>query len=113
MSTMPVHLTDTVSEMTSAVPEPPLAAYAVTFAVGVYTHWHSPQKCQRFYLTESVAMVHIEGHTARHLTKDDFIAPGQPMAYVAYQQATGDPSTANGPGPVAPTTYAKASKENH
>lgn len=82
-------------------------------------------KSQGPYVTDGVAVVHIEGHTARHLTKDESIcidagqrhwhgaAPGQPLIHVAYQLAAGDLSTIDWHEPVTPTKYAQTTKENH
>ena len=127
MSTVPVHFTGTVNATTLATPTPqsPLAVYAVTFTAGAHTHWHTHPKGQGLYVTDGVALVHIEGQTAKHLTKGESIwidagrrhwhgaAPGQPMPHVAYQQAADDLSTIDWHKPVTPTTYAQATKENH
>lgn len=71
MSTVPVHFTGTVNATTLATPTPqsPLAVYAVTFTAGAHTHWHTHPKGQGLYVTDGVALVHIEGQTAKHLTK--------------------------------------------
>lgn len=123
MSTLPVHFTGTVNATTLAAPTPesPLAVYVVTFSAGAHTH----PKGQGLYVTDGVALVHIEGHKAQRLIKGESIwidagqrhwhgaAPGQPMTHVAYQQAADDLSTIDWHEPVTPTTYAQATKENH
>lgn len=75
MNTMPEHFTGTVSATTLAAPTPesPLAVYAVTFTAGAHTHWHTHPKGQGLYVTEGVALVHIEGHAAQRLTKGESI----------------------------------------
>lgn len=76
-------------------------------------------------MTDGVAVVHIEGHTARHLAKDEFICidasqrhwhgatPGQPLIRGAYQQAAVALSTIDWHEPVTPTKYAQTTQENH
>ena len=127
MSYAPDHCTGAVEARTLAAPTPEstLAVYAVTFAAGAHTHWHSHPKGQGLYVTNGVALVHIEGQAPQRLAEGESIwidagqrhwhgaAPEEPMTHVAYQQAADDLSTICWQEPVTPTTYFHATKENH
>ena len=121
------HFTGAVEATTLAAPtrESTLAVYAVTFAAGAPTHWHTHPKGQGLYVTDGVALVHIEGQTPQRLAEGESIwinagqwhwrgaTPERAMTHVAYQQAANDLSTICWQGPVNPTTYFRATKENH
>mgnify|MGYP000859259463 CR=1 FL=1 len=127
MSFFPEHFTGAVEATPLATPtrESTLAVYAVTFAAGAHTHWHTHPKGQGLYVTDGIALVHLEGQAPQHLAKGESIwieagqrhwhgaTPGQPMTHVAYQQAANDLSTIDWQEPVTPATYAHATKENH
>lgn len=126
MSFTPGHFTGAVEAKTLAAPtrESTLAVYAVTFAAGVRTHWHTHPKGQGLYVTDGVALIHIEGQAPQRLTEGESIwidagqwhwhgaTPERAMTHVAYQQAANDLSTICWQGPVNPTTYFRATKEN-
>ena len=127
MTFTPEHFTGAVEATTLAAPtrESTLAVYAVTFAAGAHTHWHTHPKGQGLYVTDGVALVHIEGQTPQRLAEGESIwinagqwhwhgaTPERAMTHVAYQQAANDLSTICWQGPVNPTTYFRATKENH
>lgn len=127
MTFTPEHFTGAVEATTSAAPtrESTLAVYAVTFAAGAHTHWHTHPKGQGLYVTDGVALVHIEGQAPQHLAEGESIwinagqrhwhgaTPERAMTHVAYQQAADDLSTICRQEAVTPTTYSHATKENH
>lgn len=127
MSATQEHFTGTVDAMTLAAPTPEsaLAVYAVTFAAGAHTHWHTHPNGQGLYVTAGTALVHIEGGPPRHLVKGEAIwidanqrhwhgaTPGEPMTHVAYQQVADDLTTIDWHEPVTRTAYNDAAKENH
>lgn len=127
MSGTPEHFTGTVDATTLATPTPEstLAVYAVTFAAGAHTHWHTHPKGQGLYVTDGIVVVHVERRTPRHLVKGESIwidanqrhwhgaGPGQPMTHVAYQQAADDLTTIDWHEPVTRAAYNHATKENH
>lgn len=93
--------------------------------LGAHTHWHTHPKGQGLYVTDGVALVHIEGQAPQHLAEGESIwinagqrhwhgaTPERAMTHVAYQQAADDLSTIDWQEPVTPTTYSHATKENH
>lgn len=125
MSFIPGHFTGAVESKTLKAPtrESTLAVYAVTFAAGAHTHWHTHPKGQGLYVTDGVALIHIEGQAPQRLTEGESIwidagerhwhgaAPERAMTHVAYQQAANDLSTIDWQEPVTPTTYSHATKE--
>ena len=82
-------------------------------------------KGQGLYVTDGVALVHIEGQAPQHLAEGESIwinagqrhwhgaTPERAMTHVAYQQAADDLSTICWQEAVTPTTYSHATKENH